>query len=73
MITLPPQDTKSTLDELRKETSRPTLADQRLRTRLSQDVSIGNDIPTQIDGDNFGNHRKINILNSKISLNIITN
>ena len=34
---------------------------------------IGNDIPTQIDGDNFGNHRKINILNSKISLNIITN
>jgi len=34
---------------------------------------IGNEIPTQIDGDNFGNHRKINILNSNISLNIITN
>ena len=34
---------------------------------------IGNEIPVQIDGDDFGNHHKINIVNSKISLNIISN
>ena len=33
---------------------------------------LENDIPIQIDGDDFGNHRRITILNSNKSLNLIT-